>query len=82
VRLRNDHGEIDVRLAFDDGLLRGVVALTHGWGHAGAPAMRTAARSPAPTRTSSPDRSRELRAALEPGLHDRDSVEIEPFPAM
>jgi anaerobic selenocysteine-containing dehydrogenase len=46
VRVRNENGEVEVRLAFDDGLLPGVVALTHGWGHARAPGMRTAARHP------------------------------------
>lgn len=46
VRVRNAHGEVEVRLRFDDGLMRGVVALTHGWGHAGAPGMRTASRYP------------------------------------
>ena len=46
VRVRNVHGEVEVRLSLDDGLMRGVVALTHGWGHAGAPGMRTASRYP------------------------------------
>jgi anaerobic selenocysteine-containing dehydrogenase len=46
VRCSNAHGEVVAPVALDAGLVRGVVALTHGWGPAGAPGMRIAAGSP------------------------------------
>jgi anaerobic selenocysteine-containing dehydrogenase len=46
VRCASPWGELRVRLRFDSTLLRGVVALTHGWGHAGAPGLRVASRHP------------------------------------
>jgi anaerobic selenocysteine-containing dehydrogenase len=46
VRVWNPNGEIEVEVSFDEGLLRGVVSLTHGWGHGGAPGMRLANGAP------------------------------------
>ncbi|RIL08110.1 MAG: formate dehydrogenase [Proteobacteria bacterium] len=45
-RLWNEHGALEVEVAADDGLVRGVVALAHGWGHARAPGMRVAQAAP------------------------------------
>jgi formate dehydrogenase len=45
-RCWNAHGELRVCVALDAGLVRGVAALTHGWGHERAPGMRVAAGSP------------------------------------
>jgi anaerobic selenocysteine-containing dehydrogenase len=46
VRVWNEHGALEVEVAADDGLLRGVVALTHGWGNARTPGMSLAQRTP------------------------------------
>ncbi len=46
VRLWNDFGSVRVELRIDEGLMRGVVALTHGWGNAQTPGMRVAHGSP------------------------------------
>lgn len=46
VRLSNEHGAIEVEVAADDGLLRGVVALAHGWGQQRTPGMRLAQATP------------------------------------
>ena len=46
VRLWNDQGSIDVPIRRDEGLMRGVVALTHGWGNARTPGMSVANRTP------------------------------------
>ncbi len=35
-----------MRVSLDPGLVRGVAALTHGWGHERAPGLRVAAGSP------------------------------------
>jgi len=45
-RLWNEHGALELEVAHDPGLMRGVVALTHGWGNRGSTGMRVAARSP------------------------------------
>jgi len=45
-RVSNAHGALELEIAYDDGLLRGVVALTHGWGNRGSTGMRVAARTP------------------------------------
>jgi anaerobic selenocysteine-containing dehydrogenase len=45
VRLSNDAGTLEVELLLDETLARGVVALTHGWGNAQTPGMRTAQRT-------------------------------------
>jgi len=45
-RLWNEHGALELEIAFDPGLMRGVVALTHGWGNRGSTGMRVAARTP------------------------------------
>ena len=42
VRVRSANGVVELPLAFDDGLMPGVVAATHGWGHAAATGMRLA----------------------------------------
>ena len=46
VRLSNDWGAVVVALRLDPALMRGVVALTHGWGNARTPGMRVAHRTP------------------------------------
>ncbi|MCR9097038.1 MAG: molybdopterin-dependent oxidoreductase [bacterium] len=46
VRARNAFGEIDVAAALDDGLAKGVVAMPHGGGFQGSPALRFAAERP------------------------------------
>jgi anaerobic selenocysteine-containing dehydrogenase len=40
------HGRVEVEVAVSDDLMAGVVALVHGWGHAGAPGLRVASASP------------------------------------
>jgi len=45
-RCWNENGEVLVRVHLGDDLVRGVAALTHGWGHERAPGMRVAAGSP------------------------------------
>jgi formate dehydrogenase len=37
--VRSANGVVELPLALDDGLMPGVVAATHGWGHAAVPAM-------------------------------------------
>lgn len=46
VRVSNEHGALEVEVAADDGLLRGVVAMTHGWGNQRTPGMRVAHATP------------------------------------
>ena len=46
VRLWNEHGAVEVEVESDDGLVPGVVALTHGWGNERTPGMRVAQRTP------------------------------------
>lgn len=46
VRARNPFGEIEVEVAVDAGLMKGVVAMPHGGGFAGSPALRYAAERP------------------------------------
>ena len=46
VRARNAYGEIEVAVALDPGLARGVVAMPHGGGFAESPALRFAAERP------------------------------------
>ena len=46
VRLWNAHGELELELAYDTSLRRGVVALTHGWGNRDSTGMSVAARTP------------------------------------
>jgi anaerobic selenocysteine-containing dehydrogenase len=46
VRLWNEHGAVEVEVESDDGLVPGVVALTHGWGNQRTPGMRVAQRTP------------------------------------
>lgn len=43
---RNAYGEIEVAVALDPGLARGVVAMPHGGGFSGSPALRFAAERP------------------------------------
>ncbi len=45
-RVWNEHGAVEVELRADADLLRGVAALTHGWGQARTPGMRVAQRTP------------------------------------
>jgi anaerobic selenocysteine-containing dehydrogenase len=45
-RVWNEHGELALEVAYDRGLRRGVVALTHGWGNRGSTGMSVAARTP------------------------------------
>ena len=46
VRVRSASGEIDLPLRADADLMPGVVAATHGWGHAVTPGMRAAHERP------------------------------------
>jgi anaerobic selenocysteine-containing dehydrogenase len=46
VRVRSDAGEVELPLKEDDDLMPGVVAATHGWGHASAGGMRVARERP------------------------------------
>jgi formate dehydrogenase len=45
-RVWNEQGALELEIEYDPTLLRGVVALTHGWGNRGATGMRLAARTP------------------------------------
>src|SRR5262249_39957147 len=45
-RLSNAHGALELEISIDSGLMRGVVALTHGWGNRGSTGMSVAARTP------------------------------------
>jgi formate dehydrogenase len=45
-RLWNEHGALELEIAHDPTLMRGVVALTHGWGQRATPGMKLAARTP------------------------------------
>jgi anaerobic selenocysteine-containing dehydrogenase len=45
-RIWNEHGELALEVTHDPGLMRGVVALTHGWGNRGSTGMSLAARTP------------------------------------
>ena len=51
VRLWNEHGAIEVEVQGDDGLLPGVVALTHGWGNQRTPGCASRSGRRASTRT-------------------------------
>jgi formate dehydrogenase len=46
VHVANEWGRLELQVRLDSDLLRGVVALTHGFGHASAPGMRVAASTP------------------------------------
>lgn len=45
-RVTSADGEVSAPLRLDPSLRRGVVAMSHGWGHADAPGMRVAQRHP------------------------------------
>jgi formate dehydrogenase len=45
-RVWNENGSLELEIEHDATLMRGVVALTHGWGHRGATGMQFAARTP------------------------------------
>jgi anaerobic selenocysteine-containing dehydrogenase len=46
VRIWNEFGDLQIEIRTDAGLMRGVVALTHGWGNARTPGMSVASRTP------------------------------------
>jgi anaerobic selenocysteine-containing dehydrogenase len=46
VRVSGPGGEIEAELLFDSELMRGVVAMAHGWGNAGSTGLSVAARYP------------------------------------
>lgn len=46
VRVHNRFGDIEAALKVDASLVRGAVAMSHGWGNAGAPGMTVASRYP------------------------------------
>jgi formate dehydrogenase len=46
VRVENENGAIALEVKLDPGLMRGVVAITHGWGNRATPGMRVAQRTP------------------------------------
>jgi formate dehydrogenase len=46
VRVSNEWGAVEIEVALDPGLVRGAVAMTHGWGHARASGLRFASRTP------------------------------------
>jgi anaerobic selenocysteine-containing dehydrogenase len=45
-RVWNEHGALELEIEHDATLMRGVVALTHGWGNHSGSSMRLAARTP------------------------------------
>jgi anaerobic selenocysteine-containing dehydrogenase len=45
-RISNENGALELELAYDPSLRRGVVALTHGWGNRDSTGMSLAARTP------------------------------------
>jgi formate dehydrogenase len=45
-RIWNNSGELALEITCDPTLMRGVVALTHGWGNRGSTGMQVAARTP------------------------------------
>jgi len=45
-RVWNENGALELEIEHDPTLMRGVVALTHGWGHRFASGMKFAARTP------------------------------------
>ncbi len=70
--LHNEWGEIEVVVRHDDDLLPGVVSLVHGWGHAKVPGMTVAQRMPGVNPNALlPVGAGQLRAAVQPGAHDR-----------
>ncbi len=46
VRVSNEYGAIEVEARLSNDLMRGVVAMTHGWGNTRTSGMRTARRTP------------------------------------
>jgi anaerobic selenocysteine-containing dehydrogenase len=46
VVVTSDHGEVATVVELDDRLMRGVVSMVHGWGHAASPRLRVAHRDP------------------------------------
>ena len=46
VRVESASGAVIATLALDDSLRLGVVAMTHGWGHAASPALKVASNHP------------------------------------
>ena len=46
VRVANDYGAVIATIAIDDNLRPGVVAMTHGWGHASSPELQLATNHP------------------------------------
>jgi anaerobic selenocysteine-containing dehydrogenase len=46
IRCASPWGAVEATIAFDDELMPGVVAMTHGWGNAKTPGMRVARRHP------------------------------------
>ncbi len=46
VRIWNEFGSLQIEIRTDAGLMRGVVALTHGWGNARTPGMTVANKTP------------------------------------
>lgn len=45
IELSNEFGLVELPVAFDEDLRPGVIAVVHGWGHAGAPGMSEARRA-------------------------------------
>ncbi|MEX2209045.1 MAG: molybdopterin-dependent oxidoreductase [Myxococcota bacterium] len=45
-RVWNENGALELEIEHDATLMRGVVALTHGWGHRGTSGMKFAAKTP------------------------------------
>lgn len=46
VSVDNEHGAVEACVELDADLMRGVVSMVHGWGHASSPRMRVAHASP------------------------------------
>ncbi|MGI9326120.1 MAG: molybdopterin-containing oxidoreductase family protein [Pseudomonadales bacterium] len=46
VQVSNEFGDIEVKVSLNEDLMPGVVAMTHGWGHANSRALRTAKSLP------------------------------------
>ena len=72
VRIANEQGAIEAPVKLTDDLMTGVVAMSHGWGQGESKGMRVASGcARGELQRASAVRPRQLRAAVQPGAHDR-----------